>query len=385
MSTSIGEHTVGGLRWVVVAGPRLDAFRALGEVARDEIRDVLEGMPERAALQRFVASSRGRAAYDRVVAATAAAHPVEYAELEALASGAGVGLDTMLLANLRGDLGGDDGTGCSDLGWRRTRSVIAHNEDGAPTLQGRFMLVTLAVDGEAPVTSQWYAGFLPSNTFTVTGHGLAWGINHLQVSVPAAAAGRAFVARGLQQARSLDAAIDYLATHPSAGGYAYNLGEVATGRVVTVESAAGRTAVIEADPAARPFLWHTNHLRYLGGETSGPPESRAATAAHPSIVDEATRSLGLADESKARGSVLDALDLPAGEPSPESFLDILTSTAPRGVFRSAANGDPLMTLCSAAVDLTSGEVIVAPRGQARIRLPLADLAAGRGTVRAESA
>lgn len=311
MSTSISEHTVGGLRWVVVAGPRLDAFRALGDAARDEIRDVLEGMPERAALRRYVASPGGRAAFDRVIAATSASHPAEYAELQALAAGAGVGFDTMLLANVRGDLGGDDGTGCSDLGWRRTRSVIAHNEDGAPALRGRFMMVTLAVDGEAPVTTQWYAGFLPSNTFTVTGHGLAWGINHVQVSAPAVAAGRHFVARGLQQARSLDDAIDYLTTHPSAGGYSYNLGEVATGRVVTVESAAGRTAVVEADPAARPFVWHTNHLRYLDDEPSGPSASGDAT-----VVDQATRSLGLADESSARGCLLDALDLSAGEPSP---------------------------------------------------------------------
>jgi hypothetical protein len=380
MSASVSEDTIGGLRWVVVAGPRLDAFRALGEVARDEIRDVLEGMPEHAALQRFVAGSHGRAAFDRVVEATSAAHPVEYAELRALASGAGVGFDTKLLANLRGDLGGDDGTGCSDLGWRRTRSIIAHNEDGAPALQGRFMMVTLAVNGAAPVTTQWYAGFLPSNTFTVTGHGLACGINHVQVSAPAAAAGRHFVARGLQQARSLDAAIDYLATHPSAGGFTYNLGEVATGRVVSVESAAGRTAVVEADPAARPFLWHTNHLRYLDDELPSPSASRRASA-----VDQATRSLGLADESSARGCVLDALDLSAEEPSPEAFLDILTSTAPRGVYRSAEDGDPLMTLCSAVVDLTSGEVMLAPRGENRVRLPLADLAAGRGTAWPERA
>lgn len=380
MSASISEDTIGGLRWVVVAGPRLDVFRALGEAARDEIRDVVEGMPERAALQRFVAGSRGRAAFDRVVAATSATHPVEYAELGALAGGAGVGFDTVLLANLRGDLGGDDGTGCSDLGWHRARSIIAHNEDGAPALQDRFMIVTLAVDGEAPVTTQWYAGFLPSNTFTVTGHGLACGINHVQVSVPAPAAGRHFVARGLQQARSLDAAIDYLATHPSAGGFAYNLGELATGRVVTVESAAGRTAVVEADPAVRPFLWHTNHLRYLDVEPPGPQASREATA-----VDQATRSLGLAEESSARGCVLDTLDLSAQEPSPEAFLDILTSTPPRGVYRSAEDGDPLMTLCSAAVDLISGEVILVPRGENRVRLPLADLAAGRGTARPDPA
>jgi Acyl-coenzyme A:6-aminopenicillanic acid acyl-transferase len=373
MGTSIREHSVGGLRWLVVTGPRLDGFRALGEHARGEIRDVVEGMPERPALERFVATERGRAALDRVVAATAVAHPVEYAELEALAAGAGVGFDTMMLANVRGDLGGDEGTGCSDLGWRRTRSVMAHNEDGAPALQGRFMLVTLAVEGEAPVTAEWYAGFLPSNTFAVNGHGLAWGINHLQVSAPAAAAGRHFVARGLQRAHSLEAAIDFLATHPSAGGFAYNLGEVATGRVATVESAAGRVAVVEADPATQPMLWHTNHMRYLDDDQV------ALADGVPSVVDEAARSLGLPDESRARGCVIEAIGQPLDEPSPDWFLDVLTTPAPRGVYRSATDGDPLMTLCSAAVDLTGAEVTLQPRGVARVRLPLGDLAAGRAS------
>lgn len=379
MTASITEQAVAGLRWVVVAGPRLAVFRALGELARDETHEVVESMPERRALERFVATSQGRAVLDRVVAETARAQPAEYAELAALAAGAGIDFDTILLANLRGDLGGDDGTGCSDLGWRRARSLVAHNEDGAPALQGRFMLLTLAVDGEAPVTTEWYAGFLPSNTLAVTGHGLVWGINHVQVSAPAAGAGRHFVARGLQQARSLDAAIGYLSAHVSAGGFTYTFGEAVTGRVATAEAAAGRVAVVEADPATRPLMWHTNHLRYLDGERASPPETSPAAEIDPGVADEAARSLGLPDESMARGCVLDAVTVPAAEPSPDWFLDILTSAAPDGVYRSAEHGDPLMTLCSAAADLTAGEVTLQPRGGPRVRLPLADLAAGRPT------
>ena len=46
------------------------------------------------------------------------------------------------------------------------------------------------------------------------------------------------------------------------------------------------------------------------------------------MVNEAARSLGLLDESTARGRLLDALAIPAAEPSPDWFLDILTSAAP---------------------------------------------------------
>ncbi|MGW0710723.1 hypothetical protein ACWD4G_33010 [Streptomyces sp. NPDC002643] len=53
-------------------------------------------------------------------------------------------------ANLRGDLGTDDGTGCTDLGWRRSRSYVAHNKDGAPALEGRLMLLTLLIDATPP-------------------------------------------------------------------------------------------------------------------------------------------------------------------------------------------------------------------------------------------
>ena len=379
MTTSIIEHHLDNLRWLVVKGPRLDAFRALGEHARQEIHDVIEGMPERPSLERYVATVPGGQALDRVRSASAAAHPMEYAELGALAQGAGLPFDTVLLANVRGDLGGDDGTGCSDLGWRGTRSVVAHNEDGAPALQGRFMFVTLDLDGQAPVTTQWYAGFLPSNTFAATGHGLVWGINHLHVGAPADAAGRHFVARGLQQCPTLDSAIDYLCTHPSAGGFTYTIGEASTGQVVTVEAAAGRVAVVAADQA-RPFLWHTNHARYLDGEDGEESTEGGGSGTAQgdlSVVDEAARSLGLPEESVSRGCVLDALALPDTEPTADWFLDVLTTPAPRGVYRSAEGDDPLMTLCSTSTDLTLGEVTVQPRGGARVTIPLADLCVGR--------
>ena len=73
MTVSIAEQTVAGLRWVVVAGPRLAAFRALGGLARDEIHEVVESMPERQALERFVATTQGRAVLGRVVAEEAGA------------------------------------------------------------------------------------------------------------------------------------------------------------------------------------------------------------------------------------------------------------------------------------------------------------------------
>src|SRR5208282_2974578 len=103
-----------------------------------------------------------------------------------------------------------------------------HNEDGAPENVGQCALLTLALDDLPSVTAFWYPGFLPSNAFAVTADGLVWSIDHLPVAAPGDGAGRHFVGRGLQRsARTVDEAIDYLRTNPSAGGFAYNIGDPA--------------------------------------------------------------------------------------------------------------------------------------------------------------
>ncbi|MFF4806132.1 C45 family autoproteolytic acyltransferase/hydrolase [Streptomyces sp. NPDC001351] len=373
MAAGIREQELAGLRWLVVSGERTEVFRALGRAARAEVHAVQDALPERSALHRWAATERGRIRVGRLLDATGAACGRELAELRALAAGAGADFHDLLLANLRGDLGVEDGTGCTDLGWRRTRSCVAHNEDGAPALDGRLMLLTLLVDGDVPVTVQWYPGFLPANTFTATGNGLVWGINHVQAARPADAPGRHFVARALQQAPTLDAAVDHLRTRPSAGGFAYTLGDRAEGRVVVVESVAGRTAVVEADPVHHPLYWHTNHLRHLPEPADAP-----ITAAAVNDGARAARSLGQFEESVARGKVLSALPVPAHDPGAQWFLDILTSAPlPRGVHRTAAGTDPLMTLCSVVADLTADRITVRGPAGKTAEMALSDFAQGR--------
>jgi Acyl-coenzyme A:6-aminopenicillanic acid acyl-transferase len=216
---------------------------------------------------------------------------------------------------------------------------------------------------------QWYPGFLPCNTFVVTGHGLAWGINHIQVSRPAAAPGWHFVARGLQRQPDLDSAVRYLSSHPSAGGFTYTIGEFGTGRIVTVETAAGRTASVEAHPQHTPLLWHTNHLRQL------PDDAPAETGAEAS--SRGVRSLGQREESVDRGKVLAALSPPPGGPDVGWFLDVLTGgPVPHGVHRSAVGDDPLMTLFTTVVNLTAGEITLAARGNAPLTFAADAFASG---------
>ena len=355
MSVSIAEHRLGGLRWIVLNGPDREAFGALGEHVREELAALAGAWPALPRLRRHVGGPPGRDLLTAVRAATEEAFPAEWAELAAFAAGAGVPFDDLALLNLRGDLGPvDGGIGCSDLGWRRERSVVAHNEDGALEDVGRCALLTMTGTGRPPVTAFWYPGFLPANAFALTGDGLIWTVDHLPVAAPGPGAGRHFVGRGLQRSvRTVDEATGYLRSHPSAGGFAYTIGDRA-GRVVSVEAAAGRHAVTEAGPGPGPLLWHTNHGRYVPGTE---PEAHGTSA--------------------ARGETLDTLAVPAEDPGLSWFLDVLTSAPPGGVRSDPGpDGRGLTTLCTLVADLSAGEAVLAARGEQPVAIPLADLAEG---------
>jgi Acyl-coenzyme A:6-aminopenicillanic acid acyl-transferase len=355
MSVSLDEHELGGLRWIVLRGPDREAFRALGEHMRDEMIALIRTWGLVAKLREHASSPPGRDRLATVRRASARCFPEAWAELAAFAEGCSVPFEDLALMNFRGDLGSvSGGIGCSDLAWRRERSLIGHNEDGAPENLDQCTLLTLALDDLPTVTAFWYPGFLPSNAFTVTADGLVWTIDHLPVALPGDGAARHFVGRGLQRsARTLDDAVDYLCTHPSAGGFAYTIGDRA-GRIVNVETVAGRHAVVEVGPRSGPLLWHTNHGRYLPGADPAP---------------EGT--------SVARGQTLSAVAVPEKDPDPAWFLRILAEAPlPDGVRRDRGPGDPAMTLCTFIADLTDGQAVIAARDEQPVTIPLSDLAEG---------
>ena len=355
MNVSLDEHRLGGLRWIVLRGPDREAFRALGEHTRDEIGALTRTWPLLGRLREHVSRPPGSDRLATVRQASSLRFPEVWAELAAFTAGAAVPFEDLTLLNVRGDIGQVvGGIGCSDLAWRRERSVIAHNEDGVPENVGQCALLTLALDGLPTVTAFWYPGFLPSNAFAVTGDGLVWSIDHLPVASPGDGAARHFVGRGLQRsARTVDEAIDYLRTHPSAGGFAYTIGD-RNGRIVSVEAAAGRLALIEVGSGAGPLLWHTNHGRYLPGSEPSPDGN-----------------------SVARGETLGALTIPAEDPDPAWFLHVLAGASlPDGVRCDPAPGHPATTLCTFIADLTAGEAVIAARDDQPVAIPLRDLAEG---------
>jgi Acyl-coenzyme A:6-aminopenicillanic acid acyl-transferase len=355
MTVALEERRLGALRWIVLSGPEIEAFGALGRHMRAEIGAVVSEWGYLARLRQHVARPPGSERLAAVTRASEAAFPQVWAELAALADGSGVALGDLALLNFRGDLGTvGEGGGCSDLAWRRRESFIAHNEDDAQFFDGRSAMLTLALEGRPPATAFWKPGFVPSTTFTVTGTGLVWAIDHLPAASPGACPGRHFVARGLQRsAGTLDQAIDYLRDHPSAGGFAYIIGD-RSGRIVMVEALAGQHASRQVGPGG-PLAWHTNHGRYLAGADADPHGT-----------------------SLTRGEVLQAVGIPADEPDAGWFARILAGAAPPGGVRADASpGHPAGTLCTFIAHLTNGQAALLAPGAEAVTIPLADLAHGR--------
>lgn len=368
MKTLARDARLSGLRWLTLKGDRVSVFNDLGRLCAAEIQAVQEAMPEREGLLKWRTSSEGKRSYEHLLSAAERDYPDVLSEIIAMAGGAGLDAEDLFLANIRGDIGSYDGTGCTDLVWRRGRSFVAHNEDGAPAVGASLMFLSLHIDGEQPVAAQWYPGFIPSNAFAATSGNLVWGINHLPISKPGTGAGRHFVARQLQRTQSLEEAIDFLHARPMAGGFSFNFGELDSGKVAVVESAAGQIAV-HRPHEEDPFSWHTNHIRRL-------PQTLAAESQNES-PHAATAQLGLVSESMDRGRFLASLHLPEGEPGADWFLNILTGhELPDGVLRSARNGDPLATLCTTVTDLDARTILVKGHGSEPQTITVDELLAG---------
>lgn len=130
---------------------------------------------------------------------------------------------------------------------------------------GTCLLLTLAVDGDAPVTTWSCPGFVPAKT---TGH-----IGHAEVSI--------------------------------------------------VETAATHSHVTELGPDERPFCWHTNHLLDLPSELDSRAQATVLPAGgQPVSLPTADLVAGIADRQRVLEPLRQLLDTrlanrdPRGCPGP---------------------------------------------------------------------
>jgi hypothetical protein len=363
LGAALRDQNLGPVRWLVVSGQSGDCFHALGARMRAEIREAATEWTSTRVLREHVSAAPGREQFAAVLSATQAHFAAEWAELAALADGAGVDVEDLALLNFRGDLGKVEGSfNCSDLAWRRSRSFIAHNEDQGASMTGRCVLLTLDIDGLAPVWTFWCPMFLPGNAFSVTDR-LVVSVDSLTVPEPGPWAGRHFVARGLQRrCQTVEESIDFLRASPSASGYAYTIGDypavshgdgTGPGRIAGVEAVRDELHVAEVGGPAGPLFWHTNHARFLPGTVGADTCERAPVLAGSPVPDEEPDAARL-------------LRLLAGAPVPE------------GVRVDPTGKHPFLTMCTFVADLTAGVATLQWRGAQPVHLPMRELVtAGR--------
>jgi len=90
MNVSLDEHTLGGLRWIVLRGAGYEAFQALGEHMRGPMAALAEGWPLLARLREHVSGPPGSDRLNAVRQASAQRFPQAWGELAAFAEGTAV-------------------------------------------------------------------------------------------------------------------------------------------------------------------------------------------------------------------------------------------------------------------------------------------------------
>jgi hypothetical protein len=321
---------------IEATGSHREVGYAIGRRFAERIHQALDGY---AFLQKqllpYHHSEQGQAAYREFLELHWARYPNYLAELEGLAEGAGRSFEELFLVNLRGEYAGtlrQARTGCFDCVLvTGGTALIGHNEDAAPSFEGKTYLVRAQIRGKPGFAAVCYPGFLPGNAFGFNRAGVCFSVDNVRPKGVRVGIGRHFLARSLLEARSLRDAIDRITISGRASGFGYSIGSVPEGRVVYVETAPEAHHVVEV----RGWYVHANHYREL--------------ATVEQIVAESSRS-----------RVEKACALLRKNPAPDtaSVRSILGDQGDEvyPIFRTARAPDALMTLHTALFDLEARQL-----------------------------
>lgn len=270
---------------IEVSGDAYQVGYGLGEAAARTIHETVLNV------ERYKLLKRDWSESDRLkslLAATRQAYPEFLREIEGIAAGAGADFDDIFLWNCRGDFpGGGDQSSAEDAGCTTVMlpasgeqpAIIAHNEDDQAELDGHCFLVRVRPSHGVGFLSFYSPGLLPGHTFAVNEAGLVQTINHIRPHDQVAGIPRHIIARAVLASTDLDAALAVLARRDRASGFHHNLGQVGSGRLLSVEAPASICVVHHITSAAV----HSNHLVFqecadIGQEVADSSASRQRRA-----------------------------------------------------------------------------------------------------------
>lgn len=249
------QDTPSRLSELEAGGSHRELGLALGRQGRQAVHERLMATP----LWQEVTGARHAPLVRRLLDATAERLPWVAEELEGLAEGLGLPLETVAAWNCRGDLLASAPDGCTTLVLPGETPLIAHNEDGLPCLEGACFLARLRPAGQPAFLTFCYPGSLPGHTFSLTAAGLVVTINNLRLVGVAPELPRMVLSRALLAQPDLAAALALLEAAPPGGGFHYTLAQVGIGEVLSVEVGAGGSS---CRALASPAL-HANHCLHL--------------------------------------------------------------------------------------------------------------------------
>lgn len=256
-----------------IAGSAFELGLRLGEFGRESVNAKLRPLP----LWQHLASLADTDKAQQMKALVREKFARYWQEIEGLATGLGLPVDEVFMWNCRGDYAALPSVdGCTTVfGQTAQGTLIAHNEDGLPQLRGDCALVHARPDEGAAFTSFIYPGSIAGHTFAVNQFGVVATVNNLRPADIPAGLPRMILGRASLEARSIDEAINTIATTPRAGAFHHAFGQAGSTRVVSAEATSTGTAVVEVSQVRG----HANHIVHdaldsVGQLITGSSESR---------------------------------------------------------------------------------------------------------------
>lgn len=239
------------LGWQRITGatPR-DIGRALGRAGRAAVHRHLPGSE----YFRAMTGPTHAEAVARMARATRARFPAIWEEIEGLAEGLDLPVETAFAWNCRGDLLARVPDGCTTVMLPGETPVLAHNEDGLPIFRGACFIAEVAAPDAPLLRAFCYPGSIPGHTFAFNAAGLAQTVNNIRLTGVEPEIPRMVLGRAVAASRSLDEALAMLRGAAS-GGFHFALSHTADRRILSVEFGGGEVSVV---PIEAPSA-HANH------------------------------------------------------------------------------------------------------------------------------
>lgn len=318
-----------GLKSIAVSGSHYEVGLQLGRFGADITHRYLRCTPAWLALM----ARRDDSVLQEMRALTKARFPAYWQELQGLADGLGVPFDDVFLWNCRGDLWALGSDGCTTIQLPGERPIIAHNEDGDPSLRGHCAIARIEPVGGVGFRSFIYPASLPGHTCAVTDRGLIQTVNNIRPEGSGAGLPRMVLGRAVLDCEDLDTVIKMLRTAPRAGSFHFTLAQPGDRRVMSVEFTHRQCSVLEVQSPS----CHANHL------------------VHPQMSGEYQK---ITDSSRARQKRAGEMIAETGNGGPDALAILWDRTDPAlPIYRTQPDDPDQENTLATAVFVLNGDAV----------------------------